>query len=95
MIRLIVLHTAPYVALGVLIGVGYFAALGWNVRLYAGHGAGWRALLFHLSRLAVAVVAFTLCAKQGAAPLLASFAGFLAARAVSINHYRVALRRNP
>jgi len=95
MIRVIVLRMAPYAALGGLIGVIYFVALAWNVRLYAGHGAGWRALIFHLSRLAVAVVAFTLCAKQGAAPLLASFAGFLATRAVSINHYRGALRRNP
>jgi len=95
MIGAVVLRIAPYAALGALVGAAYFAALGWNVRLYAGHGAGWKALLLHFSRLAAAVAAFTLCARQGPAPLLASFAGFLAARTISVNHYRLALERNP
>jgi F1F0 ATPase subunit 2 len=81
-------------AFGALIGAAYFAALGWNVWLYTGHGAGWKALLLHLSRLAVAVAAFAFCAEQGAAPLLASFAGFLAIRTISITHYSLALERN-
>jgi hypothetical protein len=51
--------------------------------------------LLHLLRLAIAVAAFTLCARQGAAPMLASFVGFLAIRAISVNHYRLALQRNP
>ena len=54
MIGIVVLRMAPYGALGALIGMAYFAALAWNVRLYAGHGAGSKALLIHLSRLAVA-----------------------------------------
>ena len=95
MIGVVVVRIVPYAALGALIGAAYFAALGWNVRLYAGHGAGRKALLLHLSRLAVAVAAFTLCARQGAAPMLASFAGFLAIRTISVNHYRLALQRNP
>ena len=95
MIGVVVLRIVPYAALGALVGAAYFAALGWNVRLYAGHGPGWKALLLHLSRLAVAVAAFTLCARQGAGPLLASFAGFLAMRTISINHYSLALERNP
>jgi len=95
MIQLVVLRIVPYAALGALVGAAYFAALGWNVRLYAGHGAGWKALLLHLSRRAVAVAAFTLCARQGAAPLLASFAGFLVIRTISVNYYRLALERNP
>lgn len=95
MIGVVVLRIVPYAALGALMGAAYFAALGWNVRLYAGHGDGWKAVLLHLSRLAVAVVALTLCARQGAAPVLASFAGFLVIRTISVNHYRFALERNP
>jgi F1F0 ATPase subunit 2 len=94
MIDVIVLRIVPYAALGALIGAAYFAALGWNVRLYADHGAGTGGLLLHLARLVVAVAAFTLCARQGAAPLLASFAGFLLARTISVNRYRLALARN-
>jgi len=95
MIQVVVLRIVHYAALGASVGAVYFAALGWNVRLYARHGAGWKALLLHLSRLATAVAAFTLCARQGATPLLASFAGFLAIRTISVNHYRLALERNP
>jgi len=95
MIGAVVLQIVPYAVLGALVGAAYFAALGWNVRLYAGHGAGSKALLLHLSRLVVAVAAFTLSARQGAAPLLASFAGFLVIRTISVNHYRLALERNP
>ena len=43
--------SSPYAALGALIGAAYFAALEWNVRLYAGRGAGGSALLIHLARL--------------------------------------------
>ena len=94
MIGAIVLRIAPYAVLGTLIGVAYFASLGWNVRLYADRGAGLSALLLHLARLVVAVAAFTLCAKQGAAPLLASFVGFFAIRMISVNRYLLALARN-
>jgi F1F0 ATPase subunit 2 len=95
MIGVVVLRIILYAALGALIGASYFAALAWNVQLYTGHGVGWDALLLHLARLAVAVAAFALCARQGAAPLLASFAGFLAIRTISVNRYRLALERNP
>jgi len=95
MIGVVIVRMAAYGALGALIGTAYFAALAWNVRLYTGQGAGGNALLLHLARLAVAVAAFTLCARQGAAPLLASFAGFMAIRIISVNHYRRALLRNP
>ena len=95
MIGLVVVRMAAYGALGALIGMAYFAALAWNVRLYIGHRTGRNALLLHVLRLAVAVAAFTLCARQGAAPILASFAGFMAIRTISVNHYRLALQRNP
>ncbi len=89
------MRMASYAASGALIGMAYFAALAWNVRLYTGRGAGRKALLLHLLRLAVAVAAFTLCARQGAAPMLASFAGFLAIRTILVNHYALAPQRNP
>jgi len=95
MIGAIVLRIMPYAILGGTIGAAYFAALGWNVRLYADNGAGWRSLLLHLSRLVAAVAVFTFCARQGAAPMLASFAGFLTLRTISINRRRLALEKNP
>jgi F1F0 ATPase subunit 2 len=88
------LRIVPYAALGSLIGTGYLAALAWNVRLYVGLGGGLKALLLHLLRLAVAVAALTLCARQGAAPMIASFVGFLAIRMISVTHYRLAIERN-
>jgi F1F0 ATPase subunit 2 len=95
MIGTVVGRLASYAALGGFIGALYFAALAWNVRLYTGHGSGWKALLLHLSRLATAVAVFALCARQGATALLASFLGFLFIRTISVNHYGVARERNP
>ncbi|MFZ2063741.1 MAG: ATP synthase subunit I [Candidatus Binatus sp.] len=94
MIEVIVSRIVPYAVIGASIGVAYFAALGWNVRLYADNGAGPSSLLLHLARIVVAVAAFTLCAKQGAMPLLACFAGFLAIRTISVNRNRLALAKN-
>ncbi len=80
-----------YGALGVLLGAAYFSALGWNVRLYTDEGAGWKALLLHLVRLLAAIAIFTICARQGATPLLSAFAGFLAARTVAVHRNRTAV----
>ncbi len=95
MIGSVVLRIVPYAALGGILGAVYFAALAWNVWLYTGHGSGWVALLLHLSRLAVAIAAFALCARQGAAPVLASLAGFVLIRTISVNNYGLAPERNP
>jgi len=95
MIEMIVMRLMAYAALGLLFGAGYFAALGWNVRLYAGHRAGAKALLLHVLRLAVAIAVLLLCARQGATPLLATLAGFLAIRTISVNHYRLGLESSP
>ena len=81
------LRIGSYTALGSLIGAGYFTALAWNVRLYVDRSHGMQALLVHLLRLVLAVAAFTLCARQGAAPMIASFVGFLAIRTITINRY--------
>jgi F1F0 ATPase subunit 2 len=79
------LRIVTFTAVGSIIGAGYFAALAWNVRLYVGRADGLKSLLIHLLRLAVAVAAFTLCARQGAAPMIASLLGFLAIRTITIN----------
>jgi len=42
-------------------------------------------------RIAAVVLVFTLCARRGAMPLLASFAGFLAARTAFVARYRSAV----
>jgi F1F0 ATPase subunit 2 len=89
------LRMVLYAALGVMIGAGYFSALAWNVRLYVDRAGGVKALFLHLVRLAVAAAAFAVCAKRGAAPMIACFVGFLAMRTISINRYRLALERNP
>ncbi len=87
------LRIACYAALGAVMGTAYFAALGWNVRLYFDRESGWRPVLLHFSRLGLAVAAFTLCARQGALPLLATLAGFLALRTISLRHHGLADRR--
>ncbi len=84
---------ATYAALGAGLGTAYFAALGWNVRLYFARTAARKPVLLHFSRLGFAVAAFTLCAKQGALPLLATFAGFLAMRTIVLTHHGFADRR--
>ena len=60
MIGAVLLRIVLFAAIGGLIGAAYFAALAWNVRLYTGSGAGPKALLLHLSRLAAAVVGASL-----------------------------------
>jgi F1F0 ATPase subunit 2 len=82
------LRIAFYASLGAVLGAGYFAALRWNVQIYFDRGSGWNLVLLHFSRLVLAIAVFTLCAKQGAAPLLASLAGFLAIRTISLQRYK-------
>ena len=75
------LATAP---LGFAAGLAYFAALRRSVALFAG-GRGWlQPLALTLARLAAATILLGAIARLGALPLLAAFAGFLTARAVSI-----------
>ena len=76
--------------LGALLASAYCAALWWNVRIYLGD-AGWRALPLHLLRIGGVALIFTLCARQGATSLLASFGGFLIARTVIVSRYRTAI----
>ncbi len=73
---------------GIAFGLVYFAALRKTSVLLA-IGSGWTVpLAFTASRIGGAIVFFALAAKLGAAPLIATFAGFFAARAVAIRHLR-------
>jgi hypothetical protein len=80
-IAMLVLATA---SAGAAFGLVYFAALDRTVVLLAA-GRGWlgpAALTF--GRIAAATLFLALIARLGAAPLLAAFLGFLAARAVAL-----------
>jgi F1F0 ATPase subunit 2 len=93
MMEAIVLRLLPYCALGALLGVAYFYALGLNVRLYMSSKPSWGAGLLHLARLLLMVAVFTLCARQGASSLLASVVGFELMRKVAVNQQKLALER--
>ncbi|HUA36054.1 MAG TPA: ATP synthase subunit I [Candidatus Binataceae bacterium] len=89
--EVIVARLLIYSVLGALIGTGYFSALRWNVDLYVRGGLAWKAAVIHLVRILLIAAAFTLCARQGAAALIASFVGFQLARAMMVNKDRVAM----
>lgn len=73
---------------GLAFGLVYFAAL-CRTSILLATGRGWTALLaFTVARIGAAVIFLALAAKLGAAPLLAAFAGFLAARAIAIRVVR-------
>jgi F1F0 ATPase subunit 2 len=93
MIDVILARVLPYSALGALLAVAYFSALGWNVRFYVDYGAGWSAVLIHSMRLLTIGAAFTFCARRGALPLLSSVAGFQLMRTAAVNQQRRALER--
>jgi F1F0 ATPase subunit 2 len=88
LIDVILMRALPYGLLGAVIGIAYIGALGWNVRLYLGHGIGWGGLLVHTLRLLIVAAAFTICARQGALPLLSSLVGFLVTRTWAVNQKR-------
>jgi len=92
MIELVLMRVLPYCLLGALLAVGYFSALGWNVRQYVGHGTS-RAVLIHLLRLLVVGATFTLCAHEGALPLLSGLLGFQIMRTAAVNQQRRELER--
>jgi F1F0 ATPase subunit 2 len=93
MMDLTFLRLLPYCALGALLGVAYFSALSLNVRLYAGSGPGWSAMLLHLARVLMLGTIFTLCARQGASFLLSSVLGFELMRKVAVSRQILALGR--
>lgn len=73
-----------YAAVGLAAGLGHFAMLRINVRLYLAGNARWRPLILHGVRIAVAVALFWVLATQGVAPMVSGLAGFVAARFVAM-----------
>ena len=69
---------------GIAFGLIYFAAINRSVAQLVG-GRGWFGpLALTLGRIAAAIAFFYVAVKLGAAPLLASFVGFLIARALAL-----------
>jgi F1F0 ATPase subunit 2 len=77
------------VLLGLLLGMGYFAALRQNVERYLAGRALGPALALHLGRLLLVGLAFVLIAQVGAAALLGALGGFVLARFVALRSAKV------
>jgi hypothetical protein len=78
----------PTAFAGAAFGLVYFAALDRTAVLLA-TGRGWLGpSILTLGRIAAATILLALIARLGAAPLLAAFLGFLAARAVALRAVR-------
>jgi len=66
--------------LGFGLGILYFRNLRENARLWVEGEGRLRPALLHVARLLLAALVFALIARAGAAPLLASFFGFVLSR---------------
>lgn len=74
----------PFIALGLMAGIAWFATLHQTVVLWLRHDA--RAPALYLARGLAGLLCLAFAARAGAAPLMGALAGLLAAR-------RFALRR--
>jgi F1F0 ATPase subunit 2 len=79
---------APFLVLGCLLGVAYFAALRHDVERYLGGAPLGLTLALHLGRLLIGGLAFALIARAGAAALLGALAGFVLARTLAVRLVR-------
>ena len=68
---------------GLLVGLGYFAAVRRTIDLLTAKGNGAKALALTLGRFVTIALLLALTAKLGATELLAAFIGFLLARAMA------------
>jgi N-ATPase, AtpR subunit len=73
---------------GTTFGLLYFMALRRTSVLLAGNGGCKGAFAFTLARIGGVVLLLGLAARLGAVPLLATFIGFLAARAIALRAFR-------
>lgn len=83
-----VLFALSMALVGLAFGIGYFAVLRRNVALLAEHRGWLVASTLTLGRIGAATVLLAAVAQLGAAPLLATFAGFLLARSVALRMTR-------
>lgn len=79
---------ALYLGAGAALGAVYFVLLGVTIRLYAARAGAVRIVPLYFARIALAVVAFWIAARHGAAPLLLALLGFQAARAAAQRRMR-------
>jgi hypothetical protein len=70
------LHFIAFVPVGSVLGAGYYGLLFVEVGQYVRGASARYAIATRILRLALAGVTFWLIARYGAAPLLASLAGF-------------------
>jgi hypothetical protein len=77
-----------FCAAGLLLGVGYFAALRESLLLLVASRGRFAAAALTLVRLAAIGAFLLLAARRGAIPLLSGFAGFLSARALALHRVR-------
>jgi F1F0 ATPase subunit 2 len=75
-------------AAGAALAAAYLFFISRTVASVTTPGSGRLGALHLLLRIALAVCVFTLAAQQGAMPLLATLAGFLAARHFVIRRFR-------
>lgn len=73
---------------GFAVGLAYFAALKWTVRLYGSPDGSFAAAALTIGRLVGVAILLVLAAKLGAVALLAAFLGFLVARSVALHRAR-------
>jgi len=77
-----------FAALGLLVGLGYFAAMRRTVTLLADGSTWFGPLALTVGRIVVVVALLTLVARFGASPLLAAAIGMLLARAIALRTAR-------
>jgi len=87
------MELVAFVSFGAMLGFGYLAVLGLNVRLYLDSGAAWMALVVHATRVLATIAALTLCAHRGALALISTVAGFHVMRTVTISRQTLARKR--
>jgi F1F0 ATPase subunit 2 len=73
-----------FVFVGVILGLAYFRALAWNVRLYLGRSGGALGPLVHVLRIMGTAAVFVLIARSGGVPLLVTLAGFQVTRIMAV-----------
>ena len=74
--------------MGIAMGAAWCTSLRANTDLYLTGDSVWRPIGLHVLRLAAVGIAFALVAHEGALPLLAALAGFLAARTLAMRGTR-------
>ncbi|MEZ5833665.1 MAG: ATP synthase subunit I [Dongiaceae bacterium] len=87
-LTLTLLAAAAAAAAGLGIGLAYFRLMRWTVASVTARQGWLLPVTLTVARVACAVAVFAVLAKLGAIPLLVAFAGFLAARKISVGAAR-------